>query len=100
MTVIVVAVAVVAVALAVKGNVRMRITKRQLKRIIKEEKLKLLKEAPRYGEQYNDVDEELYVNRSLDQLEALDDLTACIERCRAMGIPDRDIADTIRAGGF
>ena len=30
----------------------MKITKRQLRKIIKEEKAKLLKEAPRYGEDY------------------------------------------------
>ena len=78
----------------------MKITKRQLKRIIKEEKAKLLKEAPRYGEQYSDTDETLYVNLDNDQLQALDDLTAQIEHCRALGIPEADIADTIRAGGF
>ena len=32
----------------------MKITKNQLRRIIKEEKAKLLKEAPRYGEDYAD----------------------------------------------
>lgn len=32
----------------------MKITKRQLRKIIKEEKAKLLKEAPRYGEDYAD----------------------------------------------
>lgn len=34
----------------------MKITKRQLRKIIKEETVKLLKEAPRYGEDYADVD--------------------------------------------
>jgi len=78
----------------------MKITKRQLRRIIKEEKAKLLKEAPRYGEQYTDTDETLYVNLDNDQLQALDDLSAQIEQCRALGVPEADIADTIRAGGF
>ena len=78
----------------------MKITKRQLRRIIKEEKAKLLKEAPRYGEQYTDTDETLYVNLDNDQLQALDDLSAQIEHCRALGVPEADIADTIRAGGF
>jgi len=78
----------------------MKITKRQLRRIIKEEKAKLLKEAPRYGEQYTDTDETLYVNLDNDQLQALDDLSAQIEHCRALGVPEADIADTNRAGGF
>ena len=86
----------------------MKVTKRQLRRIIKEERRKLSEanylsdEAIR---QMRDQDDEaathnLYVNLSDDQLQCLDDLTACMERCRRLGIPEADIADTIRSGGF
>ena len=75
----------------------MKITKRQLRQIIKEEKQKLVELGISRGEE---ASYELYVNLSDDQLEALDDLTATLERCRRLGIPEADIADTIRAGGF
>jgi len=78
-----------------------KITKRQLRRIIKEAwpRDAVGKLLPRQLSDNSDGPD-LYVNLTDDQLEALDDLTACMERCRRLGIPEADIADTIRAGGF
>ena len=75
----------------------MKVSKQQLKQIIKEEKRKLSELGISRGE---DAMHDLYVNLSDGQLEALDDLTACLERCRTLGIPEADIADTVRHGGF
>ena len=76
----------------------MKVTKRQLRRIIKEEKRKLSESSNLPG--YQAAAGDLYVNLDNDQLEALDNLTAVLEQCRALGIPEADIADTVRAGGF
>ncbi len=76
----------------------MKVSKRQLKRIIKEEKRKLSESSNLPG--YQAPIGDLYVNLDNDQLDALDNLTAVLEQCRALGIPEADIADTIRAGGF
>ena len=54
----------------------MKITKRQLRKIIKEEKAKLLKEAPRYGEDYADDQSSQFTlsQESMDWAAAYDQL--------------------------
>ena len=85
----------------------MKITKKQLKKIIKEEKAQVLKEwfsdehDPATGkrDQYEpENDPELYVNLSDDQLDALDALQHALEDCRASNVPIADIMDTVKAG--
>jgi phenylalanyl-tRNA synthetase beta subunit len=76
----------------------MKITKRQLKRIIKEERAKLLKEAPRYGEQYSDTDDGgLYVNLTPEQEDALGMLEIALKDCISRGVKVTDIQDTVEA---
>ena len=75
----------------------MKITKKQLRRIIREEKAKLLKEAPRYGDQYSDTDETLYTNLDDDQLGVLNDLEDALEACLEMGISEENILDTVNS---
>jgi len=76
----------------------MKITKRQLRRIIKEEKSKLLKEAPRYGEEYaSGADEGLYTNLDDDQLSALDELEYVLDTCLEMNISSENILDTVNS---
>jgi len=77
-----------------------KITKRQLRRIIKEEKAKLLKEAPRYGEQYSDTEQsgqDLYVNLTDDQSVALDELENALAMCLKAGVSDAEINDTVES---
>ena len=81
---------------------RVRITRGQLKRIIKEEKAKLLKEAPRHASPTAQLwadqsDQNLYVNLTNEQKAALDDLEDAIDRCMAAGVTDADMRDTIES---
>jgi len=76
----------------------MKISRKQLRQIIKEEKAKLLKEAPRYGEEYaSDADEALYTNLDDDQLSALDELEYVLDTCLEMNISSEDILDTVKS---
>jgi len=95
----------------------MKITKRQLRRIIREEKAKLLKEAP-MGMMMDPVqlkpsksrhasptaqmwakqsDQDLYVNLTDEQQAALDDLERAVDKCMAAGVTDADMKDTIES---
>jgi hypothetical protein len=83
---------------SIRKGKAMKITERQLKRIIKEEKSKLLKEAPRYGEEYaSDADEGLYTNLDDDQLSALDELEYVLDTCLEMNISSENILDTVNS---
>ena len=84
----------------------MKISKRQLKRIIKEEKAKLLKEAPYQGPRFASSDaqewgkmsgQDLYVNLTDEQQAALDDLERAVNKCMAAGVTDADMKDTIES---
>ena len=68
----------------------MKITKRQLKRIIKEERNKLLEE------QFGD-DDGGYVNLDDDQLSALDELEYVLDTCLEMNISEKAILDTVES---
>jgi hypothetical protein len=85
---------------------RVRITKGQLKQIIKEEKAKLLKEAPYQGPRFASSDaqewgkmsgQDLYVNLTDEQQVALDDLERAVDKCMAAGVTDADMKDTIES---
>ena len=87
----------------------MRITKRQLKRIIKEEKAKLLKEAqstfdghpsPVAGRTFSSQSGQdptgLYVNLTDEQENALNDLDAAMAACVRAGCSAVDVMDTVQ----
>ena len=91
----------------------MKISKKQLKTIIKEEKSKLLRETMRddYAEMGNfdrysgmlpdrspENDPKLYVNLSDDQLAALDALQDAVTLCYDARVPVADVMDTVKAG--
>jgi len=63
----------------------MRLTKNQLKQIIREEKRRLQE------------GEELYTNLSDQASSALDALEACVQDCLNSGCKDADILDTVEA---
>jgi hypothetical protein len=80
----------------------MRITKRQLKRIIREERARLLKEAPRHASPTAQMwakqsGQDLYVNLTDEQQAALDDLERAVDKCMAAGVTDADMKDTIES---
>jgi len=80
----------------------MKISKRQLRRIIKEEKAKLLKEAPRHAsptaQMWADQSgQDLYINLTDEQQLALDDLERAVDKCMAAGVTDADMKDTIES---
>ena len=88
----------------------MKVSKRQLKRIIREEKRRLVREQ---GDGYrgwenkgrysvldpadSDGPEDLYVNLTDDQANALDDLEQAMHLCVMAGCADRDIMDTVES---
>jgi len=79
----------------------MKITKTQLKQIIKEE-MASLKEAPRYAdpdaqEWGTQIGVDLYVNLTDEQKSALDDLERAVNRCIDAGVADADMKDTIES---
>ena len=68
----------------------MKISRKQLRYIIKE--------APRYGEEYaSDTDENLYTNLDNDQLSALDELEYALDTCLEMNISAENILDTVNS---
>ena len=88
----------------------MKISKRQLKRIIREEKRKLLEQGGHHGvgdprdrvdnpEWYppagGEGDENLYVNLTDEQSEGLDELEALVGRLLDIGTQNADILDTV-----
>jgi len=84
----------------------MRITKRQLKRIIKEERAKLFKEwtpadagfaAARDDDRKRAAREDLYVNLTDDQSVALDELENALAMCLKAGVSDAEINDTVES---
>jgi hypothetical protein len=80
----------------------MKITKKQLKRIIREEKAKLLREASRHASPTAQMwakqsGQDLYVNLTDEQQLALDDLERAVDKCIAAGVTDADITDTIES---
>ena len=84
----------------------MKITKRQLRRIIKEEKAKLLNEwtpadagfaAARDDARKAAAKEDLYVNLTDDQSAALDELEDAIATCLKAGVSDAEINDTVES---
>ena len=93
----------------------MKITKRQLKRIIKEEMkdyaagvrgdpgvAKSHVNQPRHASPTAQLwadqsDQNLYVNLTNEQKAALDDLEDAIGRCMAAGVTDADMRDTIES---
>ena len=84
----------------------MKITKRQLRRIIREEKARLLKEEeaprPRHASQQAQMwakqsGQDLYVNLTDEQSMALNDLERAVDKCIAAGVTDADIMDTIES---
>ena len=80
----------------------MKITKSQLKEIIKEEFSSILKEAPRYrdpnaSEWGTQIGVDLYVNLTDEQKSALDDLERAVNRCIDAGVADADMKDTIES---
>jgi hypothetical protein len=79
-----------------------KITKRQLRRIIKEEKRKILKEAPRYANPdaqhwAAQSGQELYVNLTDQQMDALNNLENAVDRCIAARCTDADMKDTLES---
>jgi hypothetical protein len=84
----------------------MRLTKRQLKRIIREEKRKLDEgPQPRWDDphfpfdwrQKEDESGGLYTNLSEQSLSALDALRDCIQTCVSSGCKEADIMDTVKS---
>tara|TARA_B100001250_G_scaffold319985_1_gene282848 strand:+ start:197 stop:463 length:267 start_codon:yes stop_codon:yes gene_type:complete len=80
----------------------MKITKRQLMRIIKEEKAKILREArpwPTADQPPSEFEEnsDLYVNLSHEQEVALDRLEDALKACLDAGVKWQDIMDTASA---
>ena len=80
----------------------MKVSKRQLRRIIKEEKTKLLKEAPRHAssdaqEWGKQSGQDLYVNLTDEQQMALVDLERAVDKCIAARVTDADMKDTIES---
>ena len=82
----------------------MKITKRQLKRIIKEE-LKLVEgnlESSMYDrvakeQGYLGDNSDLYVNLTDEQTVALDDLERAVNKCIAAGVTNGDMMDTVKS---
>ena len=72
----------------------MKISKQQLKRIIKEEKQKLSELGISRGEET--MARDLYVNLEDAQLEALDALELALQQCLDSGVPSEDVKDTVR----
>ena len=100
-----------------RENIKMKITKRQLRRIIKEE-LELKDYAagvrgdpgvakshvsqPRHSSSTAQMwadqsDQNLYVNLTDEQKAALDDLEDAVNKCMAAGVTDADMKDTIES---
>ena len=79
----------------------MRLTKNQLKRIIREEKRRLLEGGEWETEPEFDRpqfrDESRYTNLSDQASSALDALEACVQDCLDNGCKDADILDTVEA---
>ena len=71
----------------------MRLTKSQLKRIIREEKFRILNEGPNRSPSGGD----LYVNLTDDQDGALNALETAIMECVAAGCTQDDMRDTFEA---
>lgn len=71
----------------------MRLNKSQLKRIIREEKSRILREGPNRSPDGGD----LYVNLTDDQEGALNALEAAIMECVAAGCTQDDMRDTLEA---
>ena len=81
----------------------MKVSKRQLKTIIKEEKGKLLRETMRddYAEmgnfdRYSGMEADLYVNLTDEQENALGNLEAAVAACTKAGCEEADVMDTIQ----
>ena len=72
----------------------MKITKRQLKRIIREEKHKLTEQVTNWPEP---EDTDLYVNLTPEQEDALGSLEYAIKDCINQGVKAADIRDTVEA---
>jgi len=72
----------------------MKVSKQQLKRIIKEEKQKLSELGISRGEET--MARDLYVNLEDAQLEALDALELALQQCLDSGVPSEDVKDTVR----
>ena len=88
-----------------RGNT-MKITKRQLRRIIKEERAKLFNEwtpadagfaAARDDDRNAMAKEDLYVNLTDDQSVALDELENALAMCLKAGVSDAEINDTVES---
>ena len=75
----------------------MKITKRQLRRIIKEAKTGLVEAGASGRGLPADDRHDLYVNLDNDQLQALDDLVIAINECQQIGIPEADLIDTVKS---
>jgi hypothetical protein len=75
----------------------MKITKRQLRRIIKEEKARFVEAGASGRGLPPDDRHDLYVNLDNNQLQALDDLVIAINHCRRIGVPEADLVDTIKS---
>ena len=79
----------------------MRLTKRQLKQIIREEKRRLLESGEWETEPEFDRppfrEESLYTNLSDNETSSLDALEACVGDCVSAGCAEEDIMDTVQA---
>jgi hypothetical protein len=81
----------------------MKVTKRRLKRIIKEEKRRILeqnfKPAPQFPKMAYPEDlvspSDLYVNLTDEQTSALDNLEAAVAACSKAGCTRADVMDTV-----
>ena len=78
----------------------MKITKRQLKRIIREEKRRLVKEQwdiidDPDPSSHEDFASDLYVNLTDEQAAGLDELEVLVGRLLDMGAQPADILDTV-----
>jgi hypothetical protein len=77
---------------------KMKITKQKLKQIIKEE----LNEAPRYADSdaqdwAAQSSQELYVDLTDEQKDALNNLENAVNQCLDAGVSDSDMKDTIES---
>ena len=77
----------------------MRLTKRQLKRIIREEKRRLIEAGGFYDEHDMEAAEsaDLYTNISDQESASLDALENCVWDCIDGGCAEEDIMDTVQA---